>query len=288
MKLDSPIFIIGNPRSGTTLLRLTLNSHPLICIPPESHFFLWLEKNFHSWTQKDGLKEYLHALFDCTKFETWNIDYEKLKEFLFENNPQNYSQLNALVYMFYGNSNHSKNIYWGDKNKLWKEKLHLILRYYPKGRIIHIHRDGRDVACSYRELNMKSIKSKYAPKLPNDIEHIALKWKENIANINEFEKSIPKNQLIRISYEELVNDQQSVAKRICEFLQLKLPENKMCHLSDDEKFNDEPKDFLQWKSKIMKPIDKKNIGKFKEILSNREIEIFNQICKSELKYLNYE
>ena len=32
-----PIFIIGCPRSGTTLLRVILDSHPNICCGPETH-----------------------------------------------------------------------------------------------------------------------------------------------------------------------------------------------------------------------------------------------------------
>ena len=40
------LFIIGNPRSGTSLLRLMLTCHPEIVIPPESHFFLWLEEKY--------------------------------------------------------------------------------------------------------------------------------------------------------------------------------------------------------------------------------------------------
>ena len=34
----SPVFVVGCPRSGTTLLRLMLNAHPRLAIPPESHF----------------------------------------------------------------------------------------------------------------------------------------------------------------------------------------------------------------------------------------------------------
>ena len=31
-----PIFIVGMPRSGTTLLRLMLDAHPALAIPPET------------------------------------------------------------------------------------------------------------------------------------------------------------------------------------------------------------------------------------------------------------
>src|SRR5260221_5251878 len=35
---DRPIFVVGCPRSGTTMLQLMLHSHPRIAIPPETRF----------------------------------------------------------------------------------------------------------------------------------------------------------------------------------------------------------------------------------------------------------
>ena len=42
--LRLPIFIVGTPRSGTTLLRLVLNNHPEIAIPDETNIMAWLHK----------------------------------------------------------------------------------------------------------------------------------------------------------------------------------------------------------------------------------------------------
>ena len=41
---NKPIFIIGCPRSGTTLLRVILDSHPNICCGPETHIIPSLEE----------------------------------------------------------------------------------------------------------------------------------------------------------------------------------------------------------------------------------------------------
>jgi len=42
----NPIFIIGNPRLGTSLLRVILNAHPNLVIPPECGFAMWLYPQF--------------------------------------------------------------------------------------------------------------------------------------------------------------------------------------------------------------------------------------------------
>jgi hypothetical protein len=61
---QKPIFIIGSPRSGTTLLRLILDSHPNISCGPETHFLVDLSKivNVH-WEQVEAFgfdKAYWH------------------------------------------------------------------------------------------------------------------------------------------------------------------------------------------------------------------------------------
>lgn len=286
-KIFEPVFIIGNPRSGTSLLRLVLNSHPEVYIPPESHFFLWLENKYENWNKKDGLDKYITDLFNCTKFETWKITKHELKSFLKEKQPIDYKELNALVYKFYSIKNGFESNIWGDKNKLWKEKLFKITHYYPNAKFIHIYRDGRDIACSYRELNDRNINSKYAPKLANDIKEIAINWKTNINFIKKFLSSINPDNFIEISYEDLLRSK--VAKNICNFLDLHYPENGLNHLDDTYKNFDEPIEFLQWKEKTNKPIELTNTKKFlnSNYIKAEEINFFNHICQNELKEYNY-
>ena len=95
-----PIFILGNPRSGTSLLRLMLHSHSHISIPPESHFFLWLEDKYKDWNIS-RLENYIIDLCASTKFETWNINHEDLLVFLKKQRISSYGHLTSLVHYFY-------------------------------------------------------------------------------------------------------------------------------------------------------------------------------------------
>ena len=40
MSNDKPVFVVGNPRSGTTMLRLVLTSNSKLSIPPEAAFIV--------------------------------------------------------------------------------------------------------------------------------------------------------------------------------------------------------------------------------------------------------
>lgn len=282
---NQPIFIIGNPRSGTSLLRIMLHSHSKIVIPPESHFFLWLEDKFQDWENLD-LDKFLEALFASTKFETWQLNKEDLKAFIQEQKPQSFAQLNSLIYYFYGIQNGKQATFWGDKNKLWKEKLLTVLKQYPSAKFIHLIRDGRDVACSFKALGNKKMISKYAPKLPTDIESIAKRWDENIKAILAFEKQVKTSNFMIVPYEQLLLNTKDILEKVCDFLGIELENNMVEYYKKKEK-DIEPKEFFQWKEKLLSPPDKVNIGKYKQELTTDEIKTFERIAKSPLTQFNY-
>src|SRR5689334_9016245 len=46
---DRPIFVVGAPRSGTTMLQLMLHAHARIAIPPETRFLMRAYEDRKSW-----------------------------------------------------------------------------------------------------------------------------------------------------------------------------------------------------------------------------------------------
>jgi len=46
---DAPLFIVGCSRSGTTLMRLILNTHSKICIPEETRYIPIIGANLHKY-----------------------------------------------------------------------------------------------------------------------------------------------------------------------------------------------------------------------------------------------
>lgn len=215
-----PIFILGNPRSGTSLLRLMLSCHPDILIPPESHFFLWLEEKYENINPLiDALDQFFADLYNSRKFETWQLDQNFLKDVIRKKQPQDYSELISCIYLAYADSHGKSNIrYWGDKNKLWKEKLDKLPYYFPDAFYIHLVRDGRDVACSFMDLAHRKLTSQYAPRLPNDIVKIGNRWKTNVNFLHDFLWKLDGEKQLTTKYEDLVLDPVSTLKRIMDKL----------------------------------------------------------------------
>jgi len=65
-----PIFIVGCQRSGTTMLRLMLNGHPRISIPPESHF---IPELYRPDEPPPDPEQFLADLAEKERFQEWGI-----------------------------------------------------------------------------------------------------------------------------------------------------------------------------------------------------------------------
>lgn len=291
--VDSPLFIIGNPRSGTSLLRLILTSHSKILIPPECGFIIWLSQIYSEWNQLDThdsakRKKYLDDLLACKKFETWGLSREKIEHQIITRKPQNYAQLCAIVYEAYGENIGEKFSIWGDKNNFHIHHLRELYDLYGKARFLHIVRDGRDVACSYREVMKERSNSPYAPKLDTEISAIAEDWSSNVMKIQTFMESIPAVHVMTIRYEDLVSFPESTISSICNWLDVGFESEMLDFYRKNLAKSLEPSLTLDWKKRTMEPISQDTVGRHKNILTDDEESIFLSLADSVLRKFDYQ
>src|SRR6266571_7436570 len=73
-------FIVGTGRSGTTLLRLMLDAHPDLAIPPESHFLSRLGHNLVSYRRSGHLdvKGLVTDILRTKTFQLWGVDDDQV------------------------------------------------------------------------------------------------------------------------------------------------------------------------------------------------------------------
>lgn len=289
--MDS-FFIIGNPRSGTTLFRLMLNAHPKISVAPESGFILWWWDKYKDWTAANisdaTLNEFVADIQKSKKIETWNLDFGVYREFLSTKHPENYVELISTVHEYYALSRQKEAKLWGDKNNYYINELDKLINIFPKKKYIHIVRDGRDVACSYLELNSKKIDSIYAPKLGSDIEEIASEWQENVMRVME---QLGQNSCLYhvVKYEDLIVNTKDVLIGVSEFLGVEFSENMLTYYINEQDSNSasEPGDFHQWKEKIVRPPVGDSLMRYQRDLKVDQVDKFNTIACSALKMFGY-
>jgi hypothetical protein len=177
-----PIFIVGCPRSGTTLLRLMLDAHPNIACGPETRFLRDFEKvtgeHWHRISRFGFPKEYWYAKF-AELFGSFQLEYAQAK----------------------GKSR------WADKSPIYTVILPFLLGMFPSAQIVHIIRDVRDVTCSHRD----TFGYKAALGAPR-------KWSSFVSEARRVGSTLPATQYHEIRYEALISKTEPTLRTLIEFL----------------------------------------------------------------------
>lgn len=286
------VFIIGNPRSGTSLFRLMLNAHSDIISPPECGFLHWWYPKYKDWDESSNksinIDDFVNDIKSSKKMEDWNLDFEKLKQIIKQQNPENYDQLSEMVYLMFAEQKGKKPLIIADKNNYYIKHLNDLNKIWPSAKYILLVRDGRDVACSYLNIEKLVTDSPYKPKLSNDISAIAKEWVLNNENSINFMNSFNDDRAFILRYEDLVTNPQLLLTKVCRFLGIDFNEEMLNYYINNALQKEEPISTLDWKMKTLESPDKNNIGKHKTELSEESYNEFNLIASSLLRKLNYE
>ncbi|WP_423818459.1 sulfotransferase [Salinimicrobium sp. TIG7-5_MAKvit] len=281
-------FIMSNPRSGSSLLRVICEAHSEVTVPPECGFIEWWYNKYKDWRIEDikttRFNEFCIDLASSRKFETWKFDFPAFVNLVNKCLPRDYSELSALVHITFGLQKNKNLKVWGDKNNYYIHHIGLLLKLYPNTKFIFIVRDGRDVAASYIALKKLNSKSPYVPNLPMGIADIAHQWNYNNIEIFKSLSILGKQRVLYLRYEDLILDLKNSCKSICLFLNVEFKPSMLEYFKQDL----EPKETLDWKMKTLTKPDKLAIGKYKKELKREEIEVFNSIAKESLKRFKYE
>jgi len=207
--MSKPIFIIGVPRSGTTLLRVLLDSHPNIACGPETP---WLAR------AQCSIKKVYQFMSDD--------QFGYVKNFGISNDifrRQIGKWIHAL-FMDYAFSRGKQR--WAEKTPDHSLEIPFLSDMFPDAFFIHLVRDGRDVACSTAILSdkHKSISSWHSKYLlmdenqvvDNTIENAALRWQRWLHKITTGLQNL---NSICIEYENLVSKPREVLQTIMLFIE---------------------------------------------------------------------
>ena len=122
------VFIIGNPRSGTSLFRMMMSSHSSIVVPPECGFIQWWYKDYGNWSIENSksildIKKFVSDLKTSKKIETWELDFQSLENLINKEQPISYKELTSLVIKQYANQKEKYPVVLGDKNNYYIDHL---------------------------------------------------------------------------------------------------------------------------------------------------------------------
>lgn len=291
--MNNSIFIIGNPRSGTTLLRLILNSHSKISVSPECGFIVWLFEKYGNWCTSDSSDpsrraQFVADLVSCKKFDTWKLSGSQLDGRIARQCPPDYAALCSLVHSTYAEANSRTVDFWGDKNNFHVNHLDFLNALFPNAYFIHIVRDGRDVACSYREVMASKSKSPYFPNLATDVGSIAAEWSANVLRVAQFLSLIASSRSQTLRYEDLVESPERSIQALCAGLGLAYEPTMKDFYSNNLANQVEPAETMDWKMRTLEPISTKTVGRYQQALSSSELAEFDQFAHAALATFGYQ
>ena len=271
-----PIFIGGCERSGTSLLASMLGSHPNYATTPECQFKVKLA-HFLDWSQpidQDKMKSAIQFIDHHFRFLIWdtaineNNYFENTDEYslrsLIEHTVKQYSwqQLNKI-----------NPLVWFDHDPYNFKNRKTILEHFPDACFIHIVRDGRAVAASVMPLDWG----------PNTIYHAAHFYKKSLKHGLEAEKELSKHQIMRVKYENLVENPSKELEAICNWLDIEFSSNMV----KAEGFKPPKYTTKQHKAVNQKPDATKTMS-WKQKLNKEQIKVFESIAGELLEELGYE
>lgn len=214
---DNPVFVVGYPRSGTTLLQSLIATQESVITFPETHFFNVIEKKlfFDSCGQVSGdsLSSAFTAIYEKTEILFTVQEQKEIVKLVAEYSMGAKALFELLVYRLIGSRipANPKSWRWLEKTPNHVYFLDRILSMYPKARFVNIVRNP--VAA------ILSRKQKFPFNKETPIEALAAMWRRAVSEAANFETKVPQ-QILTVRYEELASDVVGVMRCVAGFLEL--------------------------------------------------------------------
>lgn len=258
----APIVLGGCGRSGTTVLRMILDSHPAICCGPESNVFR------RSTLDPDEL---------ALKFD---LDPGQVRA-IHESAGSRPAFIEAFAALCMERAGKRR---WAEKTPRNIRRLDVIFRYFPRTRFIHMLRDGRDVACSLRTHPRHKVVN--GDLVPLDtwkpIAGCARRWREDIERSRPY-WSDPR--FLTLRYEELVREPRPVLERLMAFVGEGWDDRLLEHAGTGSPFR-KVTTFAQ-NPEALQPVNTRAVSRWERDLDAKDRRIFKRIAGKLLIELGY-
>jgi hypothetical protein len=250
----SPIFIGGQRRSGTTVLRMMLDRHRRIACGPESHFasrfMRWHDQLAQEWSETVRRYGFGPEVVDGA--------FAALANSIFSRHQR-----------LQGKER------WAEKTPRNILRIEYLFRLFPGAQFVHVIRDPRDAYCSIRE-KVRTDKPQWAKFTP---QYAAGDWCAAVLMGRQW-RSHP-DQYIEVRYEELVGTPEAAMRRILRFLHEPWDSHVLAPVESRSQSGRRPGDGGSH-------LYKTSVGRWRRELSAAEVEAIQEIAGELLTDLGYE
>jgi hypothetical protein len=196
-------FIVGAGRSGTTLLRLMLDAHPELAIPPETHFIPRLAERFGEGAL--DAQAFAAALADERRWGDYGLDPAELAARVGALPSPALGDALRCFYRLYAERLGKPR--FGDKTPGYVLAMAEVERVLPEARFVHLVRDGRAVALAQSERNGRRPRRN------------ARAWRDRVLAARMQRERL--SHYMEVRFEDLVTAPEPALRRICGFAELR-------------------------------------------------------------------
>lgn len=269
-----PIFIVGHPRSGSTMLATILGRNPDLLALPETHFFGTSYGGFflsRIWSRRNAAALVKQTLDKNLRILDVGYDEAEIHNELEGQKPLREKHVLDAIFKLTLNASESTQIVEKTPNHI--EHFQKLLDWYPDAKVICIVRDARDAVNSL--LNV--------PWTHSNSQRHALHWNWCVSQGVSFEKKYP-GRVKLIRYEDVVLSPESTLEDLSQFLGI---DYTAAMLNSEESQATIPEWEADWKKQAGGKIQKSNAFKWKQT-QNPDYKTWEALAYSGLKHMNYE
>jgi hypothetical protein len=212
------VFLVGCPRSGTTLLRRIGDAHAELAIVGELHWLpRWWERRIGITPAGMVTRELLDVLLADRRFPKLGLAPERVAELVEYGGPKHYAQFVVELFDLHGEVRGKRLV--GEKTPGYVRHVPTLSELWPHARVVHLIRDGRDVALSLLDWRRAERNVGRFPTWDEDpVTTGALFWEWNVRLGRESGALLGPDRYHELRYEALVADPEAECAELCAFL----------------------------------------------------------------------
>jgi hypothetical protein len=273
---SQPIFIVGDARSGTTMLRLMLNASPSVAVLSETWFATRIWERRWAFPPVEEARHFFASLLDSFIALLGKIEHEFPVDMVAYRRavlggPLHLNRMLSELGQAYALREQKQR--WGEKTPVHCEYVPILLEMFPKANFVHIVREPRDVIAS--QLRIGSLSS-------SDPLAIALRWRRIVREAIGFARSMPDHHLV-LRYEDLVAAPEVELRNLCSHLGIAYEASM---LDFHKGFGDYAprQDHMR---KLNEPLNATSIGRWRSDLDNATLTLVEMILFDDMVSLGY-
>lgn len=270
-----PCFVVGSPRSGTTLMSVLLGRHSEIAATPETEFLshLWFAGKLDTGTTASGTHQQVIEVGwrHCPALEDLHLDRVDVLRRFERHEPTQAGLLRAILEEF-AVQQQRKTVVEGTPHHL--RFVPTLAKWFPEAKFVCMMRDGRDYAESMLAEDWSG----------NSRAYLASLWAHNAELADRYRREFADRFLV-VRYEDLVARPRNEVARVCAFVDI---EEEPQMIEAGAPSSAVPPRLADRKQRELSPIDASSVGRWKRRTSAEDAELMAVMMNRWLGHWGYE